>query len=69
MMCSTSRGRFHCGASVDDALDPLVWRVNSRSFCRRRAPYDAQPILAELARFEWALTEVFDGGDAPRAGT
>jgi hypothetical protein len=33
------------------------------AFLHRRAPYSAQPILAELARFEWTLTEVFDAGD------
>lgn len=33
------------------------------AFLQSRAPYDAQPILAELARFEWTLSEVFDAGD------
>jgi hypothetical protein len=33
------------------------------AFLQRRAPFDAQPILAELACFEWALTEVFDARD------
>ncbi len=33
-------------------------------FLARTAPYEAQPIVAELARVEWALTEVFDAGDA-----
>ena len=37
-------------------------------FLQRRAPYGAQPILAELARFEWALTEVFDAADRPSRG-
>lgn len=30
----------------------------------RTAPYAAQPALAELARFEWALTLAFDAADA-----
>jgi hypothetical protein len=38
------------------------------AFLQRRAPFDAQPILAELALFEWALTEVFDAGDRPAHG-
>lgn len=38
------------------------------AFLQRRSPYNAQPILAELARFEWALTEVFDAGDRPSRG-
>jgi hypothetical protein len=28
------------------------------------APFDEQPILAEVARFEWTLSEVFDSADA-----
>lgn len=31
------------------------------SFC---APFNKQPILAEVARFEWMLSEVFDSADA-----
>lgn len=38
------------------------------AFLQRRAPFDAQPILAELARFEWALTEVFDARDSLARG-
>ncbi len=34
----------------------------------RTPPWSAQPILAELARFEWALTEVFDAADATAIG-
>ena len=34
-------------------------------FLARTAPYEAQPILVELARFEWALSEVFDAGEEP----
>jgi Putative DNA-binding domain len=39
-------------------------------FLRQRAPYAAEPILAELALLEWTLAEVFDAADAeplPRA--
>jgi hypothetical protein len=28
------------------------------------APFDEQPVLAEVARFEWTLSEVFDSADA-----
>lgn len=31
----------------------------------RTAPFSAQPALAELARFEWSLSECFDAADAP----
>ncbi|MFO1468790.1 MAG: putative DNA-binding domain-containing protein [Steroidobacteraceae bacterium] len=34
----------------------------------RTPPWSAQPVLAELARFEWALTEVFDAADATAIG-
>lgn len=31
----------------------------------RTAPFSAQPVLAELARFEWTLGQCFDAADAP----
>lgn len=34
------------------------------AFLARTAPYSGQPLLAELARFEWALADVFDAADA-----
>jgi hypothetical protein len=34
------------------------------AFLARTAPYADQPVLSELARFEWALAEVFDAADA-----
>jgi hypothetical protein len=33
-------------------------------FLAEAAPFDEQPILAEVARFEWTLSEVFDSADA-----
>lgn len=33
-------------------------------FLRRSAPYDEQPLLAELGLLEWTLAEVFDSADA-----
>jgi hypothetical protein len=33
-------------------------------FLARESPYADQPILAEIGRFEWALSEVFDADDA-----
>ena len=33
-------------------------------FLAQRQPYAEQPILAEVARFEWTLSEVFDAADA-----
>lgn len=35
------------------------------SFLARDGRYRAEPALAELAAFEWALTEAFDAPDAP----
>jgi hypothetical protein len=35
------------------------------NFLAHLSPYDAQPILAELASLEWTLSEVFDSPDAP----
>jgi hypothetical protein len=37
-------------------------------FLAQRPPYAEQPILAELARFEWTLSEVFDAADAVPVG-
>jgi hypothetical protein len=34
-------------------------------FLAQHPPYAEQPILAELARLEWTLAEVFDSADAP----
>jgi hypothetical protein len=33
-------------------------------FLAQHFPYSQQPILAEIARFEWTLSEVFDADDA-----
>jgi len=35
-----------------------------RSFCANDPEYAAAPVLSELARWEWAMTEVFDAADA-----
>lgn len=35
------------------------------SFLRDTAPYAAQPVLAEMAEFEWAQGEVTDAADSP----
>lgn len=37
-------------------------------FLSSRAEYAAMPLLAELARWEWAMTEVFDAADAVPIG-
>jgi hypothetical protein len=37
-------------------------------FLAQRAPYAQHPILAEIARFEWTLSEVFDAADAVPMG-
>jgi hypothetical protein len=37
-------------------------------FLTQRPPYTEQPILAEIARFEWTLSEVFDAADAVPVG-
>jgi hypothetical protein len=37
-------------------------------FSALRPPYAEQPILAEIARFEWTLSEVFDAADAVPVG-
>jgi len=34
-------------------------------FLAERAPFAEQPILSEVARFEWTLSEVFDAPDSP----
>jgi len=49
---STTRSIRWFGAQLPDHL-------------ARTAPFSAQPALAELARFEWALSECFDAADAP----
>jgi hypothetical protein len=37
-------------------------------FLAQRPPYAEQPILAEIALFEWTLSEVFDAADAVPVG-
>ncbi len=37
-------------------------------FLAREPPYASSPVLADLARWEWALTEVFDAADAQPIG-
>ena len=37
-------------------------------FLTQREPYSDQPILAEIARFEWTLSAVFDAADAEPMG-
>jgi putative DNA-binding protein len=37
-------------------------------FLAREAPYCADPWLADMARFDWALAFAFDAPDAPAAG-
>jgi hypothetical protein len=37
-------------------------------FLTQLPPYAEQPILAEIARFEWTLSEVFDAADAVPVG-
>lgn len=34
-------------------------------FVAREAPYAGQPVLAEMARFEWTFHDVFDARDGP----
>ena len=36
---------------------------NLPTFLEQRSPYADKPILAEMARFEWLLTEAFDASD------
>ncbi len=37
-------------------------------FLAETAPYRDEPLLSELARFDWALTDSFDAADSPVAG-
>jgi hypothetical protein len=37
-------------------------------FLEQEPPYAQTPLLAELARWEWAMTEVFDAADAAPVG-
>lgn len=37
-------------------------------FLAREPEYEGAPVLAELARWEWAMTEVFDAADADSVG-
>jgi hypothetical protein len=39
--------------------------VDLAEFLSATPPFAAQPILSEVARFEWTLSEVFDAADAP----
>lgn len=40
------------------------WGGELADFLEATAPFSGQPILAEVARFEWALGEAFDSADA-----
>lgn len=50
--------------------DPNIrWFGSSLAgFLDTAPPWSGQPVLAEMARFEWTLTEVFDAPDAPLVG-
>ena len=49
-------------------IDPLLRRRACRIFWRPRADYAKAPLLADLARWEWTMTEVFDAADATPIG-
>lgn len=36
-----------------------------QGFLNRREPYSRQPVLSELAEFEWAMVNAFDAEDSP----
>jgi hypothetical protein len=57
-----------CGAYIDthDSHVPSIRYYGGElgAFLATHADYTSTPVLSELARWEWAMTEVFDAADA-----
>jgi hypothetical protein len=57
-------GRAYIDAHPSDHYSLRYFGRHLGRFLAQAAPYRDQPLLAEVARFEWALTDAFDAPDA-----
>ena len=56
--------RLRAGTRFKTSLPSAFTAVSSTRSCRRIPTMHRRPWLAELARFEWAMNDVFDAADA-----
>ncbi len=59
-----SMGRAYIDAYPSDHYSVRYFGRHLARFLADSAPYGAQPVLADIARFEWAMTDAFDAPDA-----
>ncbi len=57
-------GRAYIDAHPSDHYSLRYFGRHLSGFLAQAAPYRDNPLLAEMARFEWALTDAFDAPDA-----
>jgi hypothetical protein len=62
-------GRAYIDAHPSDHYSLRYFGRHLSRFLARSAPYRDNPLLAELARFEWAMTDAFDAPDVGVAAT
>jgi len=57
-------GRAYIDANPSDHYSVRYFGRNLSRFLAQTDPYREQPVLADIARFEWAMTDAFDAPDA-----
>ena len=57
-----------CAHMTRRSFPSAITAMRSRDFLATDSEYAGAPVLAELARWEWAMTEVFDAADADSVG-
>jgi len=61
-------GRSYIDACPSDHYSVRYFGRHLSHFLTENRPYRDQPVLADIARFEWAMTDAFDAPDAASAG-
>ncbi len=61
--------RAYLSANPPDSYTLRDLGARLPAFVAGNAPYDADPLIADLARLEWAFVEAFDAPDAPPLDT
>jgi hypothetical protein len=57
-------GRAYIDANPSDHYSVRYFGRHLSRFLAETEPYRGQPVLADIARFEWAMTDAFDAPDA-----
>ena len=57
-------GRAYIDANPSDHYSVRYFGRHLSRFLAETEPYREQPVLADIARFEWAMTDAFDAQDA-----